>query len=176
MRILYILALGVWLLMVLASGQSLADTADQNLVKFRIKDQFDKLHTSGYYQNAVVVLVTGDRKGSDYIPQWAPALNDSVSSLVNSYRVKFLPVAHLKGVPFFIKSTIKGKFPKEKEKWSLMDYKGLFKKSYDLPDDMCSVLVFDRQGVLRLKKSVTDFDQHVQTEILVAIRRWAVPR
>ena len=152
-----------------------ADPAPVSLVDFRIKDQFDKLHTAGYYRHSVVVLVTGDRKGSDYIEQWAAALHDSVVGLVDSYRVKFLPAAHLKGVPFFIKSTIKSKFPKEKEKWTLMDYGGVFKKAYDLPDDMCSVVVFDRRGIRRLQKSVTDFEPIVQAELLAEIRRLARP-
>lgn len=163
-------------LLLVVSGIAVADTSPPTLVNFSIKDQFDKLHTSGYYQNAVVVLVTGDRQGSKFIEQWAPALTDSVSGLISRYRVKFLPVAHLKGVPFFIKSTIKGKFPQEESKWTLMDYEGLFKKSYDLPAEMCSLVVFDRAGVLQLKKTVTDFDPEVQAEILAAIRQWAGPR
>jgi len=146
--------------------------APVRLVDFSLEDQFGKLHTVGYYRNSVVVLVTGDRKGSKYIEQWAPALRDSVADLVDSYRVKFLPAAHLKGVPFFIKGAIKGKFPQEREKWTLLDYKGVFKKTYDLPDDRCSLVIFDPAGVHRLQKSVTDFDVRIQAEILTEIRRW----
>ncbi len=157
----------------LLSGPILAEPSFVQLVDFRIKDQFDNLHTSGYYRRSVVVLVTGDRAGSKFIEQWAPALQDSVAGLVDRYRVKFLPAAHLKGAPFFVKSKIKNKFAQKKANWILMDYEGLFKKAYDLPDEMCSLVGFDRQGERRWQKSVTTFDPVIQAEILVAIRRWA---
>ena len=144
------------------------------LVEFRIKDQFDTLHTSGAYRGAVVVVVAGDRQGSRYIEQWAPALRDSVADLIARHRVKFLPVAHLKGVPFFVKRTIKGKFPQERDKWTLMDYEGLFKLTYVMPDDHCSLLVFDRAGRLRMQHAVTDFEPALQDELIAAIRRLGV--
>ena len=56
-----------------------------------------------------------------------------------------------------------------------MDYEGIFKKTYDLPDDMCSLVIFDRQGVRRLQKSVTDFEPETQAELLREIRRLSRP-
>ena len=58
----------------------------------------------------MVVVVSGDRKGSSFIEQWSPALEDSLAVQVKNFQVKFIPHAHLKGAPFFIKGAIKDKF------------------------------------------------------------------
>ena len=39
------------------AAETVSAPAGEPLVEFRIKDQFDQLHTSGYYRGAVVVVV-----------------------------------------------------------------------------------------------------------------------
>jgi hypothetical protein len=143
------------------------------LIDFRIKDQYGKLHTSGYFQDSVVVVVSGDRKGSTFIEQWSPALEDSLAAQVKSFRVKFIPHAHLKGAPFFIKGAIKDKFTQEGRGWVLMDWDGEFKKAYGLVEDHCSIVVFDPDGLRRIQVAVQEFDPEVFTRVLEGIRSLA---
>ena len=149
----------------------LAEVAPAPLIDFRIKDQFGKLHTSGSFQNSVAIVVSGDKKGSTFIKEWSPVLADSLAAEVKSFRVKFIPHAHLKGVPFFMKGTIKGKFPKEPDKWVLMDWDGEFDKAYELEENHCSIVVFDQEGLRRIQVAVQDFDQVVFARLLAGIRR-----
>ena len=154
------------------AGGAQAGPAD-HLVDFRIKDQFDRLHTSGSCRGAVVVVVARDRKGRQFVDQWEPGLRDSLAAPVARYQVRFVPVAHLKGVPFFIKGTIRNSLPQEKDAWILMDYEGLFKRTYAMADDVCSLLIFDRVGRLVTHHAVTDFDPVVQTEVIATVRELA---
>jgi hypothetical protein len=154
-----------------AGAESGTEVEPLPLIDFRIKDQFDKLHTSGSFRNTVTILVSGDRKGSSFIGQWSPALEDSLTSEVKRYRVKFIQHAHLKGVPFFIKGTIKGKFKEDADTLVLLDWGGEFRKAYDLTEDHCSIVIFDREGKRRIQEAVQEFDPQVFARILAGIRR-----
>jgi len=148
-----------------------AEVEPKPLITFRIKDQFGKLHTSGYFQNSVAILVSGDRKGSDFIKEWSPVLADSLAAEVKSFRVKFIPHAHLEGAPFFMKGSIKGKFSQAPDDWVLMDWSGEFNQAYELAEDHCSILVFDRDGLRRIQVEVQEFDPEVFTRVLAGIRQ-----
>lgn len=141
-----------------------------SLIEFRIKDQFDKLHTSGYYRNAVTVLVSGDRKGNEFMAGWLPVLEDSLAAPIKSYRVKLIPHAQLKGAPFFVKGAIRESFLSEGKGWILMDWSGDFQKSYDFEKDHCSILVFDIAGLLKAKWAVAEFDEELLNDILAVTR------
>ena len=44
---------------------------------------------------------------------------------------------------------IKGKFPREKEFWILLDWKGHIAKAYEFQSDATNVVIFDSDGQLR---------------------------
>jgi hypothetical protein len=90
---------------------------------------------------------------------------------VKRYRVKIIPHAQIKGAPFFIKGTILGKFREEGTVWTLMDWDGAFQEAYDFAEDHCSILVFDREGVLRMQSAVEELDQEILGNLLAEIRR-----
>jgi len=165
--------LGTFLLLA-GAGTFVPATAEVEpapLIEFRIKDQFGKLHTSGCFRNSVAILISGDRKGSTFIKEWSPVLADSLAGDMQNFRVKFIPHAHLKGSPFFMKGTIRGKFPKTPDDWVLMDWGGEFNKAYELAADHCTIVVFDRDGLRRIQVAVQEFDQQVFTRLLTGIRR-----
>ena len=163
--------------LVLASALAVSATAADvvRLPEFRIKDQFGRLHTSGSCRNAVVVLLSGDRKGNDFVAQWQPALRDSVAGLVDAHRVVFIRSAHLKGAPFFVKGKIRSSFSADPGQWVLLDYDGVFGGALDLPADVCAVAVFDRKGCRTLQIGLTAFDAAAQARIIGEIRSLAGP-
>jgi hypothetical protein len=140
------------------------------LIDFLIKDQMDVLHTSGYFRESVVVLISGDRTGSTFMDQWSPVFLDSLAAEVASYQVKFIPHADLKGAPSFLQGMIKGKFSEDPAEWVLLDWDGEFKEAYDLALDHCSIVVFDAQGARRIQVAVQEFDPWVFHQTLNGIR------
>ncbi len=149
----------------------LAEVEPTPLIDFRIKDQFGKLHTIGSFRNSVAILVSGDRIGNEYIKEWSPVLSDSLAAEVNGFRVKFIPHAHLKGAPFFMKGSIKGKFSNVPDDWVLMDWGGEFNQAYELMENHCNIVVFDQNGLRRIQVAVQEFDQTVFTRLLAGIRQ-----
>ena len=162
---------GVLLVFQLLAIPVLAEVEPTPLIDFRIKDQFGKLHTNGYFRNSVAILVSGDRKGSEFIEEWSPVLADSLSAEIKSFRVKFIPHAHLQGAPFFMKGTIKGKFSQTPDGWVLMDWGGEFNKAYELKENHCSIVVFDQDGLRRIQVAVQEFNPAVFARLLAEIRR-----
>ena len=53
-----------------------------------------------------------------------------------------------KGVPFFLKGMVRGKFPQEPGEWVLLDWKGRFAKAYEWVEGESNILVFDAGGAL----------------------------
>ncbi len=159
------------LVLILILGSPLvACGQDTTLVDFEIKDQLDRVHASQEYSGQSVVVVGFDRKGSDYRDRWVSALRDSLRDSTGSELAKVLPVATLKGVPFFMKGFLKGKFPKDEDRWMLLDWKGRFTKAYDFVTDSCSFLIFDREGHLRYRAAGTELDFGLLEHLLECVR------
>ena len=119
------------------------------LISFKIKDQFDRVHTDVEYRGNVLVIIGGDKGGAEFSDQWKRAIGESLSDELAFDEVKFLRYADMRGVPFFLKGMIKGKFPREKEFWILLDWKGHIAKAYEFQSDATNVVIFDRDGQLR---------------------------
>ncbi|MCP4145871.1 MAG: hypothetical protein GY752_11385 [bacterium] len=81
------------------------------------------------------------------------------------HTASILPVAHMKGVPFFLKGFIRGKFPKQPENWILMDWGGEFNKVYNFEPGLANIIVFDGQGEQLFKASAGELDQEIVSEI-----------
>jgi hypothetical protein len=161
-------ALFCWLAVCLVSPTAIA--ADSTLIDFEIKDQFEKIHRDDDFRGRVVVVFAYDRKGNDYQDQWFSAMRDSLAVTHDTSVVGFVRLANVRGVPFFLKSMIKGKFPREPERWTLLDWKGRFDKAYEFAADMCTILVFDQRGTLVGSTAVTGLTAETVTGLLADIR------
>ena len=149
------------LLMLLMVTTSIsAGTPDSMMISFELKDQFDRSYTPESWGDRVVVLFGSDRGGSSYNPLWAQALIDSLHDAPDLHGLQIAALADLRGVPFFLKAFVRGKFPREKDMAILMDWKGVFPKAYGFVADRSNILVFDRAG--RLVYQAAEGDVHEQ--------------
>jgi hypothetical protein len=162
-------ALFCWLTACLVSPTVMA--ADSTLIDFEIKDQFDGIHRDDDFRGRVVVVFAYDRKGNDYQDRWFSAMRDSLAVTHDSSAVGFVRLANVRGVPFFLKSMIKGKFPREPEQWTLLDWKGRFDKAYGFAADMCTILVFNQRRTLVHSTTVTGLAAETLTGLLADVRR-----
>ena len=119
------------------------------LISFKIKDQFDKVHTDEECRGNVLVIIGGDKGGAEFSGQWGRAIHESLAGEVAFDEVEFLRYADMRGVPFFLKGMAKGKFPREEESWVLLDWKGQIAKAYEFQSDETNIVVFSRDGQLR---------------------------
>jgi hypothetical protein len=155
------------ILLLFPSGPALGQ--DSTLISFQIEDQFGVAHTEKEFLGQVVLVIGSNRGGSKYSRQWGPALRAGMDSLGFGDEVLSLPVANVSSVPGFMKGMVRKKFPKEKEKWALVDWKGLFAKSYGFQKGACNLLVFDREGRHAYQTHVRELEENRLRAILTRI-------
>lgn len=84
-----------------------------------LQDQFDVHTTVNVPQSPAILLVAG-RAGSEAMKRWLLVMRE----VAPSRDVRVLPIADLKGAPFFIKGRIKGSMPKDTTVRVLLDWDG----------------------------------------------------
>lgn len=141
------------------------------MIPFELKDQFDHSHTEKEFTGHIVILIGSDRGGSQYNPLWGKAIHDSLANEDGFKRLKFLAAADLRGVPFFLKGFVKGKFSKDEKKWVLMDWKGAFAVSYQFEAGASNIIIFKRDGRLVHKTAVHNLEQETLGELLTILKQ-----
>ena len=139
---------GNLLALVLLFVGTAAFAQESALISFKIKDQFNKVHTDEECRGNVLVIIGGDKGGAEFSGQWGRAIRESLAGEVAFDEIKFLRYADMRGVPFFLRGMVKGKFPREEEFWVLLDWKGHMAKAYEFQSDETNIVVFSREGQL----------------------------
>jgi len=141
------------------------------LISFELKDQFGRPHTEKKFSGHIVILIGSDKDGSQYNPLWGKAIHDSLANEDGFEHLKFLAVADLRGVPFFLKGFVKGKFSKDEKRWVLMDWKGKFASSYQFEAGASNINIFKRDGKLVHKTVVHGLEQETLGELLTILKQ-----
>jgi hypothetical protein len=119
-----------------------------SLISFEMEDQFQNLHSREDFRERALVVIGSDREGAPVAENWGKALSHSLQPEKDAGRLNMVGLSNLKGVPFFLKGYVRGKFPQNARDWALMDWKGLFADSYGFIPGNANVLVFDEEGEL----------------------------
>ncbi len=93
----------------------------KNLISFKLKDQFKREYTDNDYRNSIVIMIASDKNGSKYNESWGKWIHNEMSDDEGYDTIKFLALADLRGIPFFVKPIARRFFPKNKNKFVLMD-------------------------------------------------------
>lgn len=112
------------------------------LIDFEIEDQFGNVYRDEDYRRGVVVLTGSDRGGSSFNGQWSRSIQQALNQSETAPEVRYVGLAHMKGVPGFLKKFVRGKFPQDPESWVLMDWKGVFNAAYGFTKKNANILVF----------------------------------
>lgn len=156
-------------LVVLAPGPGIAQ--DSTLISFKLEDQFERPYTDQDFRNRILVVIGADKDGSQYAGLWGEAINETLSQQPNDKQITLIGLSDLRGVPFFLKGYVRGKFPKEDAGWMLMDWKGRFADAYQFEQECSNILIFDQQSRLIYQASVTAMDEEHLAEIVTLLHR-----
>jgi len=144
----------LWLLGVGSGGQA----ADLVLIDFEIEDQFEHKHRDVDWRGDVLLLIGSDQDGSQFDDIWTKAIRDSVTTITDVDSLRIVHVAEVRGVPFFLKGMVRGKFPRDSAHPIILDWKGKFAAAYGFEENKANILVFDRKGLLQHQLAVTEMD------------------
>lgn len=160
---------GLFVLFLLGPGTA-ALAESSKLIPFEIEDQFDQVHTDADVRGHVVIVTGSDKDGSPFNGRWNRAIIEDLDRDVGIDSIAFVGVADLRGVPFFLKGMIKGKFPQKPEQGTLMDWKGLFAKTYRFEPKASNILVFSPDGDLLIRAHGREVDPEKVGKIGLRIR------
>lgn len=121
---------------------------DRDLLDFALQDQFENVHRRSDVVGTIVLLIGSDKGGSQYNRVWGSAIHDALGDHPGYGEISHLAYSDLRGVPFFLKGMIRGKFPEDPDHWVLMDWKGTLAKAYEFTPKVSNVLVFSPDGTL----------------------------
>ncbi len=144
-------AMAVFVLLILSVPSADAESGKRadRLINFKMTDQFDRSYDQDKYAGFVTILTGSDKKGSSFNALWVNAIFDSIVARgVDMDRIWFLGTADLRGVPRFMKGFVKGKFPKEEERWALLDWEGKFAKAYHWKPGATNIEIFGPDGMV----------------------------
>ncbi|MBT8395597.1 MAG: hypothetical protein HKO65_00460 [Gemmatimonadetes bacterium] len=142
----------------------------ETLVPFEIKDQHDRVHRDTDFSGKVVILTGSDGEGSQFNGLWVSAIREALEADPRFETVTFLDVADVRGVPFFLKGTVKGRFPSAEEDWVLMDWGGFFAKTYGFEPKSTNMAVFGEDGRLACRAHGREVDPEVLDRVVTKIR------
>ena len=143
---------------------------EATLIDFLIKDQFHHFHSDEDYAGQIVVVIGSDKDGSNYNSLWGQAIHDELVDEPGYEAIQFLPVADVRGVPFFLKGHVRKKFPRDPAKWALVDWKGRFAKAYAWKPACSNIVVFDRTGGRVHQAHGTEVDASTLRQITDGLR------
>ena len=141
-----------------------------SLISFEMEDQFRNLHSDVHFQGRVLIVIGSDRKGAAVAENWGKALSCSLKAEKDAGRLNLIGLSNLKGVPFFLKGYVRGKFPQNARDWTLLDWQGLFAESYGFIAGDANLLVFDEKGVLFHQAHYSEYRPE-QVQSLAAVIR-----
>lgn len=125
---------------------------ESNLIEFEIQDQFDRVYRDTDFAGKIPIFFTGDKKGSKFNPAWHEAINEGLAASGDPVDVVYVHVADLRKLPRMMRRTVKKRFfPKEKDKWVLLDWQGHLAEAFSSVNGKCNITVFgaDRRKIGR---------------------------
>jgi hypothetical protein len=151
-------------------GTMTAWAQSPTLIQFEMTDQFGRVYRNADYEGRVLYVIGSDAKGSKFSESWSKAIYDALKEEAGIENLAALPLANLKGVPFFLRGTIKKKFPQEQDTWVLMDWKGQFAKAYDFEPRSTNILIFAPDGTLIHQAHGQEIEQDALDGIVEKLR------
>jgi hypothetical protein len=142
-----------------------------HLLTFEMEDQFQKVHSDEDFKGRVLVIVGSDKDGAAWAKEWGKALAVSLQPEKDRQKISLIGLSDLRGVPFFLKRYVRGKFPQEKEEWALLDWQGLFSATYSFVPGEANVLVFECGGSLVHQDHFSDCDPADVITITALVRK-----
>ncbi len=109
----------------------------------RLQDQHGQAFDLRSLRGRVVVLLAGDRSASDQNRDWGRALVKRYGS-----SLAIIGIADTRGVPFFLRGSVKKSFAKDRVR-VLLDWEGRTFEDYRFLPGTGNIVVIDRAGRMR---------------------------
>ncbi|MBL9136343.1 MAG: hypothetical protein JNK85_10770 [Verrucomicrobiales bacterium] len=138
-----LLLLGVLCLIVPLVHSADATPKKVELSSFELADQFGTSHRYEFPRQKPLVLLVGDRKGSEDIDGWITPLKQHFSATAD-----IAGIADVRGVPRFLRDRITAAIKKSRPVAVMLDYEGTVTDLLPCERKVANVFVFSPRGTL----------------------------
>lgn len=121
--------------------------ADRKAANFTLEDQFGNKTSVQFPASKVVVLVFGDREGSEQVEGWVRPLYNKFGN-----RIFIFGIAELSAVPWVARPIVRGIIKSKSENSIMLDWSGKIARSYGCEKKKANVFVINRDGVVKVEK------------------------
>ncbi len=142
---------------------------ETTLIDFSFEDQFGRTYTHESWPGRGLIVVAGDRKGSQFTSRWSGALRTGLEERGRGDAYRIVGLSHLDSVPRLLRRMILKKFPQDEESWVLLDWNGRFADAYGFEKDSCNVWAFSAEGELLVSRAATELDPEALEEMLAIL-------
>jgi hypothetical protein len=120
---------------------------DREAAGFTLEDQFGNKTTVKFPASKSVILVFGDREGSEQVEGWVRPLYNRFGD-----RVFIFGIAELSAVPWVARPIVRGIIKSKSDNSIMLDWSGKTAKSYGCEKGKANVFVINRDGVIKAVK------------------------
>jgi hypothetical protein len=118
-----------------------------------LRDQYEKEFRVSASRGEILLLVCGDRTGSDFTGNYTEAVRNRFESN-GSLPLRIIPVANLSAVPSFLQAMVKKRFTGTNQSGQpklaiLLDWEGDLERLFGFTEEMANVYLIDRAGTLQ---------------------------
>jgi hypothetical protein len=143
---------------------------DSTLITYQLNDHRGDRHSDAEIRNRVALIIHADREGSHFVGQWGRAIRKALGDSVAEAMVRRVNVADVRELPSLMRPFVGRLFGGKAAVPTLMDWDGVFARSYALPPHTCSVLVVDRSGLIVARAGGREPDS-AQVDLIVRALR-----
>jgi hypothetical protein len=129
---------------------------ESTLPRFTLEDQYERKWQHSDFQSSLVIYVISDRTGYSYSSNWTKPLVEQYRN-----RVRFVPVADVRGVPGFLKGYIRSQFKKEFSYPVLLDWEGTVTTGIRFTAGLPNLAIVDASRTVRYLTAGTGTRQQI---------------
>ena len=121
--------------------KSKKDEQQSKAQNFTLEDQFGNKISVAFPSDKVVVLVFGDRKGSEQVEKWVRPLYEKFTD-----QIYIFGIAELSVVPWAVRPVVRGIIKSKSKTPVMLDWTGKIAKSYGTEKEKANLFVVNKNG------------------------------
>lgn len=145
-------------------------TAVASMPEFELSDQFGRRVAGSELRHRLVLLIGGDRKGSDASQAWGAAAAEHLAAQGASDRsIRLVRVADLRAFPRVLEPVVVKKLRRDRDVGILLDWRGELAGHYEFQPGVANVLLIDESGRVAHSFHGGSPDAHSRKALLGAV-------
>ena len=149
------------------TGRAASRAATGSLKSFELPDQFGKNHRFDFPRTRPLLLLVGDRKGSEEVDDWIAPLKEHWGKVAD-----IAGIADVHGVPSFLRERIRNGIRERRPRELMLDFDGVVVESLAVTSKTANLFLLDPEGRIAVRVEGKP-DEKKLAALRAVFERWA---